>query len=170
MAHVYLKENDIILVGIQDGLEEWVSRGHINAFGVENIIQNGNPNFGRRIEMLEITMCRGRDCRGKERCDRFTSKPDKYRHSWFLQEPGIDITTCEEFVPNEEMMKKECNFSKGIVRRDWIRSWFEKNGITINLRWHLYFSDEKKSVDLTDLADFLNEKLKPQGVKDEQRQ
>ena len=48
MAHVYPKGNDIILAEIQDGLEEWASLGHISVFGVENIIQNGNLDSGKK--------------------------------------------------------------------------------------------------------------------------
>ena len=50
MAHVYLKENGIILAEILDGQEEWVRPGHISAFGAENIIQNGSLNFGKKIQ------------------------------------------------------------------------------------------------------------------------
>ncbi|HEB36008.1 hypothetical protein LCGC14_0669630 [marine sediment metagenome] len=48
MAHVYLKGNGIILAGILVGLEEWDNLGHISAFGVENIIQDGSLNFGKK--------------------------------------------------------------------------------------------------------------------------
>ncbi len=48
MAHVYLNENGIILVGILDGLEGWVNQRYITVFGVENITQDGNLNFGRK--------------------------------------------------------------------------------------------------------------------------
>jgi len=48
MAHVYPKESDIILVGILDGLEEWVNQRYITVFGVGNIIQDGNLNFGKK--------------------------------------------------------------------------------------------------------------------------
>jgi len=48
MGHVYLKENGIILDKIQDGQEDGGYLGHISVFGVENIIQNGNLNFGKK--------------------------------------------------------------------------------------------------------------------------
>lgn len=56
MVGVYLKENAIILVGIQAGLEDGEYPGHINVFGVENIIQNGSQNFGKKTRRKKKEM------------------------------------------------------------------------------------------------------------------
>ena len=38
--------------------------------------------------MADITMCDGTDCPIKEQCDRFTSKPNEHRQSYFVNVPG----------------------------------------------------------------------------------
>ena len=48
MAHVYPKENGIILAERLVGLVGWVNHEYIIAFGMGNIIQDGNLNFGKR--------------------------------------------------------------------------------------------------------------------------
>jgi len=52
MAHVYPKENGIILAGILAGLVGWVNQQYIIVFGVENITQDGNLNFGKKRTSL----------------------------------------------------------------------------------------------------------------------
>lgn len=39
---------------------------------------------------MDITMCKGNDCPVKEKCQRFTAKPDEYQ-SYFLEVPGSTV-------------------------------------------------------------------------------
>ena len=65
-------------------------------------------------------------------------------------------------------MKKECDFSKGVreaivpnkIKAEWIREWLERTGEFIHFRNGLDTACLDGWFNLTDLADFLNEKLK----------
>ena len=46
--------------------------------------------------MPDITMCLGIDCPQKEKCYRFTAKPDEYWQSYFIDSP-IKDGKCEMY-------------------------------------------------------------------------
>jgi hypothetical protein len=46
--------------------------------------------------MPDITMCPGTDCPHKEKCYRFTAKPDEYWQSYFMNSP-IKDGKCEYY-------------------------------------------------------------------------
>jgi len=46
--------------------------------------------------MPDITMCPGTDCSQKEKCYRFTAKPDEYWQSYFIEAP-IKDGKCEYY-------------------------------------------------------------------------
>jgi hypothetical protein len=37
--------------------------------------------------MPDITMCKGGDCKQKDKCYRYTAKPCEYRQSYFVEVP-----------------------------------------------------------------------------------
>lgn len=64
--------------------------------------------------MADITMCFGSGCPLKEQCYRYTAKPDKYRQSYFVGLPYLqlvddngdiidnpDPTQCKQFWDNK---------------------------------------------------------------------
>jgi hypothetical protein len=61
--------------------------------------------------MADITMCDGTDCPIKDQCDRFTSKPNEHRQSYFVNVPGKHYDgkfSCEMFwgMPQERIMNQ----------------------------------------------------------------
>ena len=54
--------------------------------------------------MPDITMCTGKDCPIKEKCYRYTAKPDEFRQSYF-DAPYKD-ENCEYFWDNKKRNKK----------------------------------------------------------------
>jgi hypothetical protein len=39
---------------------------------------------------MNVVKCRGYDCKEKERCLRYKSKPEQHRQSWFPSDPTKD--------------------------------------------------------------------------------
>lgn len=52
--------------------------------------------------MADITMCFGGGCPMKEQCYRYTAKPDKYRQSYFVGLPYLQL-----FFNNGEIIENE---------------------------------------------------------------
>lgn len=52
--------------------------------------------------MADITMCFGGGCPMKEQCYRYTAKPDKYRQSYFVGLPYLQL-----FFNNGEIIDNE---------------------------------------------------------------
>ena len=51
--------------------------------------------------MSDITMCNGTDCVVKDKCKRFTSKPNEQWQSYFYEPPfelKDDVFTCDFFL------------------------------------------------------------------------
>ena len=46
--------------------------------------------------MADFTMCDGTDCHLKEKCKRYTSRPNEFRQAYFLT-PPIKDDECEMF-------------------------------------------------------------------------
>lgn len=62
--------------------------------------ESHRPIFRKEGTMPDITMCRDAGCRDRNRCWRFTAKPDPYWQSYFVEtprEPGCE--GCEYFWP-----------------------------------------------------------------------
>ena len=53
--------------------------------------------------MPDITMCKGTNCPLKEKCYRYTAKPNKYWQSWFYEAP-VKNGKCDHFWED-----KKCN-------------------------------------------------------------
>jgi|GEM_PF-6950220 len=48
------------------------------------------------INMPDITMCKGANCKQKEKCYRYISEPYEFRQSWFIT-PPFDEHGCKFF-------------------------------------------------------------------------
>lgn len=46
--------------------------------------------------MPDITLCKGTDCPQKEKCYRYTAKPNEYRQAYFIN-PPIKDGKCEMY-------------------------------------------------------------------------
>ncbi len=50
--------------------------------------------------MVDITMCKDKECPDREKCARFKAVPDSYHQSWFIESPRKDkkSSRCEYFM------------------------------------------------------------------------